>query len=328
MTSSIDPRVQAWLARAGALPAPTAAAGEVLRLCQRDDANPDEIAAVLARDATLTGRVLAFASSRAFGAGGPARTPARAVHVLGTKTLRLLTSTLTLFDALPHTGGAAGLEFEAHWRHALLAAASARALAARLAPALQDEAFVLALHARSGQLVLACHRTHEYAALVEEARRGPAASDGLATPAAELEQARLGFDHVDVADALFAPLELPRVFALALRAARAPSSGASGASGDLPAELTLLAQVLALAERVTELVTGTGGTNALARAQEQARRAFECEASELDLALASLDDDAHELAELLGLPAPAPGELTRALAAARDAARGRGSSAA
>lgn len=297
MSTALDPRLEALLARADSLPSLPGVALEVLRLCRADETTLDDLARVLSSDPALAARLLGFANSSLYASGEEVRTLQRATLVLGMKSVQLMSLSFSLVHAVPRAGRAGGFDYANYWRRSLVRAVSARALAGRIGLPAQDEAFLAGLLAEIGQVVLARCLAEPYAEVLRQSE-----ARGLGWPSAELERGLLGFDHGDVGGALLAAWQLPNVLLLAVRHAQDPAR----LPADAPPELTTLARVLALAGHATDVLTRRDGGGALERAQAQAASWFGLAPTEFGSLLLALEAPIRETAELLELES-APG---------------------
>jgi diguanylate cyclase (GGDEF)-like protein len=304
----IDPRLEAVLKQADNLPTLPAVALEVLRLCRAEETTLDDLARTLSTDPALSARLMRFANSSLYGSGEEVRTLQRATLVLGMKTVQLMSLSFSLVAAVPRAGTSGGFDYARYWRRSLVRAVSARALAGRILPLAQDEAFLAGLLAEIGQVVLARCLSAEYEPVLREAAR-------LASwPSAELERRVLGFDHLDVAGVLLRSWQLPVLLQLAV----SQSGAAENPAQEMPVEIVQLLRVLALAAHVTDLFTLDERARSLERAQACSRAWFGLDATELGALLTGLEEPIRETAGLLELDLSQDRTHERILEEARD----------
>ncbi len=132
----------------------------ILTLCDRIDANCRELVSVIEDDQALTAKILRLANSAFFGQSRRVATIPRAVILLGLSTVRNLTLSVKVWDALGK--GVARARLEILWTHAVTCAMASKAVAARLRTADPDETFTAALLHDVGRLVLAMRFRDEY----------------------------------------------------------------------------------------------------------------------------------------------------------------------
>src|SRR5690242_5378606 len=98
---------------------------------QADDLGMPELAALIAQDAGMTGKILAVANSSAYHRGNRSANLEQSLVSLGTdmiKTLVISESVFQTFNNFPHSGST---DLRAFWKNSLLAAVVARELARR-----------------------------------------------------------------------------------------------------------------------------------------------------------------------------------------------------
>lgn len=131
---------------------------------QADDLGMPELAALIAQDAGMTGRILAVANSSAYH-----RNSNRSVNLeqslvsLGTdmiKTLVISDSVFQTFSNFPHSGST---DLRGFWKNSLTAAVVARELARRMGYQQAEEAYLAGLLHNVGRLALLATAPREYA---------------------------------------------------------------------------------------------------------------------------------------------------------------------
>ena len=273
--------------RAENLPTIPAVAVEVLRLCRDDDTTLDDLAQALQNDAALASRLLRFANSSLYDLGSEVDTLQRATLVLGMKNVQLMSLSFSLATSLPRGDDSDGFDYPTFWRRSLVRAVTARTLARRAAPQIEEESFLCGLLAELGKMVLARCLPESYDEVLN-------ASDGW--PTYGLEDERLGFRHTDVTAALLRAWELPETIAAPLT----DLHGDTPLDDSVPTVIREIADVLVVAEHLTDLLSGTGGPASLGRAQEHAADLGLSEPS-LDELLGGLEEDVRETARMLSI---------------------------
>lgn len=158
--SDNDIRNQLLIARLPAMPQ------MLIRLIahlQADDLGMQELAALLATDPGMTGKILAVANSSAYHRSGRTVSLEHALITLGTDMIKLLVigeSVFQTFNNFPHSGST---DLRSFWKHSLSAACIARDLAARLQYPQAEEAYLAGLLHNVGRLALLATAPLEYA---------------------------------------------------------------------------------------------------------------------------------------------------------------------
>ncbi|GGB95108.1 HDOD domain-containing protein [Pseudoduganella buxea] len=136
---------------------------KLIELLQADDAGMPELAALIAKDAGMTGKILAVANSSAYQRQGRGAGLEQALVSLGTdmiKTLVIGESVFQTFSSFPHSGGS---DLRGFWKHALGAAVVARDVARLMDYPQIEEAYLAGLLHNVGRLALLATAPREYA---------------------------------------------------------------------------------------------------------------------------------------------------------------------
>jgi diguanylate cyclase (GGDEF)-like protein len=230
------------LARTGKLPSPSGVGARILSLTQDESATVDDIAAVLARDPALTGRILRVANSAAQAGAQPLTTTKEAAMRLGLRAVSAIAVGFTLVSS-NRDGACEGFDYPAYWSRSLATAVTAGAMAREVAPELAPEAFTAGLLFEIGQLAFATVEPTVYAGVLASAR-------GDLPKLRELERQTLGIDYATLGARLIAEWGMPRLIPSALEAAvRGHAAGGSLAED-------LLAKLLVTAGRLGRLHVG------------------------------------------------------------------------
>jgi putative nucleotidyltransferase with HDIG domain len=206
-----EPRVARLIEHAARLPSPPAIVLALHDLLGDEESSLEEIATYAARDQALTARLLRVANSSYFGLARKVGTVRDAVIVLGTGNVRNLMIATEMLARYPGTNGARA-DLATFWRHGLLTAFCAAALAQRCA---SDDgvAFTAALLHDIGKLVLASAHPDEYAA---------SACDAAAC--LQRERARFGADHAALGAMIAERWGFPHPICEALRSHHEPQA--------------------------------------------------------------------------------------------------------
>lgn len=136
---------------------------KLIELLQTDDAGMPELADLIAKDAGMTGKILAVANSSAYQRGDRSAGLEQSLVSLGTdmiKTLVISESVFQTFNNFPHSGGT---DLRSFWKHALGAAVVARDAARLMDYAHAEEAYLAGLLHNVGRLALLATAPREYA---------------------------------------------------------------------------------------------------------------------------------------------------------------------
>lgn len=164
---------------------------EALQLMQQDDVDSNVLASCIGRDAMLSLRVLRMANSAHFGNRG-VKSIAEAVSLIGLQNLKSLVvaaGVTATFNDIP------GLDLNRFWKHSLITAVLARAIA-KEAKLSGETAYIAGLMHSVGQIPL--YMVFPMAAKnVDEACRGRSVLERH-----QVEQAVMGIDHCQVGEIL------------------------------------------------------------------------------------------------------------------------------
>ncbi|GEJ58803.1 HDOD domain-containing protein [Anaeromyxobacter diazotrophicus] len=215
----MDAALQTRILACPTLPSIPAVALEVVRTCQEDEVDLRRLVGVLEKDPALTAKILRLANSASLAARSQVTTLSRALTLLGTNSVLTLALSFTLVSSR-RRGVSDGFDHDRHWRRALMAAASARALAAGR-DVDREELFLCALLQDLGMLALAEAVPEDYGLIV-------AASEGDHARLVELEREALGTDHAEVTAFLAARWDLPELVVETGRGSHDPALARAG----------------------------------------------------------------------------------------------------
>jgi HD-like signal output (HDOD) protein len=163
----------------------------------------DEVAALVARDISMTARILKLVNSAFFGLRYRVSSPTEAVNYLGLDTIKALVLSINAFAQFENLA-LGGVHLESLWNHSLAVAGLAKLIAhaedghARLL----DEVFVSGMLHDTGKLVLGANFGREYEAALAASRENPG---GMLAA----EEAAFGATHADVGGYLLGLWGLP-----------------------------------------------------------------------------------------------------------------------
>jgi HD-like signal output (HDOD) protein/signal transduction histidine kinase len=136
---------------------------KLLAHLQADDLGMPELAALVAKDAGMTGKILTVANSSAYHRNGRQANLEQAMVALGTdmiKTLVISDSVFQTFSSFPNSGAT---DLRAFWKNSLTAAVLAREVARRIDYSQPEEAYLAGLLHNVGRLALLATAPKEYA---------------------------------------------------------------------------------------------------------------------------------------------------------------------
>ena len=195
------------LKAADRLPSPTGTALAIMKLVQQNDATALQVAQLVQADPALSGRVLRFANSAAFGARRPIVSVQDAVVMMGMHSVRNFALSLSLVGE-HREGLCPRFDYKAFWAESLVLAVATAAVAARERVVAPEEAFTLGLLANIGRLALATAWPDVYSDCLKAAK---------GKELLKLEREVFVIDHEDLSVLLLADWGLPGIFLEALK---------------------------------------------------------------------------------------------------------------
>ncbi len=279
------------LRQAEKAPSLPAVALEVLRISQDEAASLDDLAEVIIMDPSLSARLMRYANSSLFNAGSEVTTIQRAAMLLGLKTVQLMALSFSLTDSIPRVGESS-FDFQRFWRRSTIRAVAARNISQASGSLMPDESFLCGLLSEFGQVVLSecCGATYDE--VVAKSNEGQ--------PQCSVEQAVLGFDHVDalehVLQAWGFPPSICSTMSCALRDEEISRS-------EEPVRYSN-AKVLQLACQVADILTLESPSTTLGQLEQAFGEHLNLGASVVEELLNSLEKGVLELDQLLGLELP------------------------
>jgi two-component system, cell cycle response regulator len=189
------------------LPSPSGTALAIMQLVQQSDATVQQVSQLVKVDPALSGRILRFANSAAFGARRPIADVQTAVMMMGMHTVRNFALSLSLISN-NSKGHCRGFNYEAYWSRSLAMSVAIAAITSRETTVVPAESFTLGLLSDIGSLALATAWSELYDECLNRA-------EGEQLLALELE--RFAIDHNALSLVLLADWGFPTVFLEALR---------------------------------------------------------------------------------------------------------------
>jgi diguanylate cyclase (GGDEF)-like protein len=194
------------LKAADRLPTPSGTALAIMQLVQQNDATVQQLTQLVKTDPALSGRILRFANSAAFGARRPIADVQTAIMMIGMQAVRNFAMSLSLIN--DSKGRCPGFDYQAYWSRSLAMSVSIAAISVREATVAPAESFTLGLLADIGSLALAT----AWSELYDECL---AAAKGKQLIALECE--RFAIDHNALSLLLLADWGFPALFLDALK---------------------------------------------------------------------------------------------------------------
>jgi diguanylate cyclase (GGDEF)-like protein len=177
---------------------------QVLDLAQKEDVDIAEIARVISRDPALSSKILRTVNSSFYGRSQHVSTISHALVILGLQSVKTLVLGFSLVSNLSKNKNK-GFKHVAYWKHSIFGATAAKTVSTRLHLVQQEEAFLAALLADIGMLVLDIVMPDKYGEICERAT-----SHFDLAPA---ESAEIQCTHADVGALLAEQWKLPPVLA-------------------------------------------------------------------------------------------------------------------
>ena len=195
-----DERIRKVIGRVDSLPALPRLCSELNSLIADPEVSLVKVARLVEQDPAMAAKVLHLVNSSFFGLPRRLTSIREAISYLGLSLLRNLVFSLAVFRAFEGATRMPGFSHELMQNHALAVAHVAK----RICPAREhaDDAFISALLADVGQLVLAAHLPDLFGEIIRHAH-----IHGLSLHAAECE--RLGVSHAEIGAYLLGLWQLP-----------------------------------------------------------------------------------------------------------------------
>lgn len=233
------------------LPTLPAVALEVVRLCQQDRVQGEEIGEVTSQDPALAARILRLANSPYFGLRHEVTTVSHAVVMMGIVSVRTIALGFSLMNSLS-SARASAFNLRDFWARSLVAGAAAREISRATRTGNREEAFLGALLQNLGLLVLSAAVPRELERVLRTASR----HDVLP----QVEKKMLGSDHAEVGAWLAERWGLPGIFCDAIRYHHDPHACQEPASQDI-------VRVVAASDLLAEAWVGEDAQRAMDRAR-------------------------------------------------------------
>jgi len=267
---------------------PSITAG-IVSLCQRPDADIDDIASLIGTDPALAAKILKIANSALFACGTPIMGLRRAVVRLGLRMTRMVVMSFALASST-YENAPRSFDFERFWKHALVTGCASKLLCTELGFRERDEALALGLLQDLGVLTLHFALREDYEKVLAESAAHP--GDDLW----EIEGRLLGTTHMEVGGFLLKEWGLPPDVHVPIEHHHLPERI------DAP-DMRRMGNILQLAAYVGKLFLEPAKGVSQAKIGELARRHFDLDEDRLTGILQAVEEHLRDMAELFSIDA-------------------------
>ena len=275
--------------RSAAVPTMPQVVTRFLELSGEENFKVKDLVAVLNTDPGISGELLRLTNSPLFGVIRKVTSLQQAMTLLGMKRVRSLVLGRYLTEGVGKTGRDDGdFSLGYYWRRSLSTAVLAAKFADHVATRYREEAFLGGLLADVGVVVMIETLSEQYAPIADH--YSPMCADDF------VQQERATFDltHADVSALILDKWMLPPTVVEAVRYHHTPNIG----EGVDEAACTL-ARILSGAGRIAKLFCESPDKNAVVKICTRAMGTIGLDVSALQCALADIEKDIGEFAQLL-----------------------------
>jgi putative nucleotidyltransferase with HDIG domain len=174
-----------------------------------EETSARDIAEMIERDSSVTGRILKVINSSFYGLSGHISTVSQAVPLLGIQVVKNIVLTFSVLDIFPQ-GKKDGFDFQKLWEHCFATSAAARLLARQVHYDDPEEALVAGLLHDIGMLVFTKYDLEEYKQIFAE-------HDKTGRPLTDIETETIGITHAEVGALLAEKWQLPEILVAPIR---------------------------------------------------------------------------------------------------------------
>ncbi|GAB4248651.1 MAG: HDOD domain-containing protein [Acidobacteriota bacterium] len=200
-TEEIHHRIYSCIEEIPTLPA---VVPRILAVLEDEDADVDQIAAVISHDPSVTAKILRVANSAYYGFSGEISTLPKAIVLIGLRMVKSLAVSIPLIHAFPGVrAGESGLNPRELWIHSLAVATLLQRLAHRRRHPHPEALFITGILHDVGQLILAHFFPPLFQRALLDVERGVVARLDIA------ERELFGADHGTVAGILLRRWKFP-----------------------------------------------------------------------------------------------------------------------
>ncbi len=237
-----------------------------------------QMADIISSDPALSAKLLRVANSSIYGLSYKVGSIDKALTVLGINVLKNIALSFVISEEL-RNASEVGFDLEYFWRRAVTAAVAAD-LTAKMVGQSNEDAFVTALLADIGILLLQRDDPVGYQALLDE----HAANGSLIS---EVEKKHYGFDHAALSATLLASWGLPREVTEPLRYHHRPP--------DSPEKYLEAAEVVQLADRLSSIYHSPGSRGQVKQLQNLMTSRFGLSTPAVEMLVDSVAEKAVEV---------------------------------
>lgn len=200
---------------------------ELVERMRDPECSIDQIGEIVARDISMTARILKLVNSAFFGLRRQVSSPNEAVNYLGMDAIKALVLSINAFAKYENCC-LGGIALEPLWNHSLMTAGFAKAVASanRGGAKHSEDAFVAGMLHDAGKLVLAANFSADYSEVIASVPEG---EDGLLAA----EERTFGANHAEIGGHLLALWGLPEAIVDAVTWHHQPQQCANRSFGPL-----------------------------------------------------------------------------------------------
>lgn len=279
------------------LPTLPTVAVRLLEQAKNSETEIRDVIETIKTDPAISAKIVKAANSTYYAIRTEVKAIERAVPLLGTTVSTTLALSFSLTDDAM-TRGPLVTHYQNYWKQSVLQAVAAETLGARLNPAQAPEFFLAGLLQDIGRLALLKAAPRDYLAVLTEAETST-------VPLQDLEQAKLGIDHVLVGAKLMEQWKLPAPLVDAIRIHHDPAS--SFGPAPLTADNTLPA-VIAVSAALGDYFCSSAKGAALERLRQLATDLFSLSEDGLQELIAACSQRFEQASELFQVDAESLGD--------------------
>lgn len=253
-----------------------------LEMAKRDQVDLNEIAHTITNDPALSSKILRTVNSSFYGLPKRVSTISHALVILGLQAVKTLALGFSLVGTLKKRSDI-GFDYVQYWKRSIYSAVASRLLAKRLNLVQQEEAFLCALLADMGVIVMHSVLGAEYDYILGK-------SNGHHAELIKLEQGSFECDHTEVAALLAENWQLPAVLTEPLRHHH------DGNEEDL--QLKPLAEVVYVGMICGEVFANSEPATYIMKAREELAARLKLTPVEIESLMTEIEKDTQEAAKL------------------------------
>ncbi|MCG3138234.1 MAG: hypothetical protein HJJLKODD_02095 [Phycisphaerae bacterium] len=273
--------------RSGAVPSMPQVVMRFLEIIQDPEFQYDDLVAVLSTDPGTASEVLRMSNSALFGVARKITSLKQAMTLLGPRRVRSLVLGRYMVEAIG-ARGLGSLDENYFWRRSLACAVVTTRFADLQAPNYREEAFIAALLADIGIVILAEELPSEYQPIIQ--LFAPMGEANLAL----LEKEALGITHGEVSAAVLEHWQLPEIICEAVARHQLDITAAT--------EPTHLARIINAADQISKLLCESPDSQTLVQDCQRALSMINLDLATLCEILDQVEIDVTEFASLLHIP--------------------------